>query len=97
MMPLLGAEFLPGTVIRRYQHPALGVLVVQTLHYSDGRADLILLHAGVLAARLLRRMRAGEDVLAGQREAERQTPSPAPRKRQGRQRRPRRSDTRPAA
>ena len=97
MMPLLGAEFLPGTVIRRYQHPTLGVLVVQTLYGKDGRADLIQLHAAVLAARLLRRMRAGEDVLSGQREAERQGRSRAPRKRQSRQRAPRRPDPRPAA
>jgi hypothetical protein len=97
MMQLLNAEFLPGTAIRRYQHPTLGVLVVQTLYGTDGSADLIRLHAAVLAARLLRRMRAGEDVLSRS-EVERQTPSPAPRrKRQPRPRPPRGTDTKPSA
>jgi hypothetical protein len=94
MMRLLGAEFLPGTAIRRYQHPTMGVLVVQTLYGRDGSADLIQLHAAVLAARLLRRIRAGEDVLAGPQVAERKAPARRPRKSQ----RPLRgSNTKPAA
>jgi hypothetical protein len=97
MMHLLSAEFLPGTAIRRYQHPTLGVLVVQTLHFKDGRADLIQLHAGVLAARLFRRMRAGEDMLVAPQEVERKGRSRAPRKRQPRQRSPRQLDPKPAA
>jgi hypothetical protein len=94
MMLLLGAEFLPGTAIRRYQHPTMGVLVVQTLYGREGSADLIQLHAAVLAARLLRRIRAGEDVLTRPQVSERKAPGRRPRKSQ---RPPRGSDTKPAA
>src|SRR5262245_20445529 len=97
MITFLSAEFLPGTAIRRYQHPTLGVLVVQTLHFKDGSADLIQLHAAVLAARLVRRMRAGEDLLSAPHEAERKGRSRVPRKQQSRQRRPRHPDPMSAA
>jgi hypothetical protein len=97
MMEFLNAEFLPLAVIRRYQHPTLGVLHVQTFYGSDGSADLIQLHAAVLQARLRLRMLAGEDVWTVRQEAERKGRSPAPRKRQPRQRRPHQPDPRPAA
>jgi hypothetical protein len=82
MMIFLSAEFLPLAAIRRYQHPTLGVLHVQTFYGKDGSADIVQLHAAVLQARLRLRMLAGEDVWSVPQERERK----APRKRGPRQR-----------
>jgi hypothetical protein len=87
MMKLLSAEFLPLAAIRRYQHPTLGVLHVQTFYGKDGSADIVHLHAAVLQARLRLRMLAGEDVWPEPQGRERK--ARAPRKRGLGQRSPR--------
>jgi hypothetical protein len=86
MLTFLSAEFLPLAAIRRYQHPTLGVLHVQTFYGKDGSADIVKLYGAIVHARCRNAMLGGEEVWLAPPHQERVGPARTGRKRRQRQR-----------
>jgi hypothetical protein len=93
MLTLLSAERGPRGVIRRYQHPELGVLAVLTMFGSHGSADFINLDFALRHARC--RLKLIDD--EARQRAEQKRGAGPPRGAPPRKRRSSQSDPQPAA